>query len=78
MTPEERRKFMNSLLDEMRDSLARRIAILDQLEAAIKHNRDAFGEERFKEHQADLAVKRAQIEADKRILAQKEAQSDNF
>ncbi len=78
MTPEDQRAYIDSLLSEMRDSLARRTAILDQLTAHIRSNRDLWSEARFEELLEDLSIKQAQIEVDKMILRQKEKKRDRY
>lgn len=52
----------------LKDELARRAALLDQLQASLNTNQHQFSEDRVWEIQADIDVKRFNLELDRLSL----------
>lgn len=73
MTSEERLKYMKLALKEMEESLARRVALIDQMQAAINTKPHLFTEEQLREHQAYIDTHQANIKLDRITLNKKKA-----
>lgn len=60
-----RREKMQATAKDMGDILARKTALLDQVQCAIDTNRQSLGEERYQEEQAKINRSRVRITLDR-------------
>lgn len=71
MTSEEREQRLKESFKAMEDAIARRVALVDQLQAHVETNRYLMGEGWYQEHQAEVRANRLTLKLDQIMLEKK-------